>query len=83
MKAKVSGDNSCERGSSAMRIPNVPPLSPLDHHLEGLVDVDSDESLTGPHMADTTIEKVGILKTPAAKPVELSLHLSALLEKIR
>ena len=57
--------------------------SPLDDHLEGLMDVGSDELLTGPHMADTTIEEVGILKTPAAKSVEVSLRPSTLLEEIR
>ncbi|KGN53577.1 hypothetical protein Csa_015021 [Cucumis sativus] len=34
-------------------------------------------------MVDTAIEKIGILKTPPVKPVELSLCSSALLEEIR
>ena len=58
-------------------------MQSLDDHLEGLIDVGSDESLIDPHMANTTIEEVSILKTPAAKPVKVSLRPSALLEEIR
>uniref|UniRef100_A0A9I9E518 Uncharacterized protein n=1 Tax=Cucumis melo TaxID=3656 RepID=A0A9I9E518_CUCME len=55
-KAKVSSDDPDQRGSSALGVPNIPPLSPLNAHLEGLVELDNDESLTGPHVVDSTIE---------------------------
>ncbi|KAA0054388.1 hypothetical protein E5676_scaffold2750G00050 [Cucumis melo var. makuwa] len=82
-KAKVSGDDPDGRGSSAFGVPNVPPLSPLNAHLEGLVELDSDKSLTGPYAVDSTIEGVGTLKTTVSKPIEQSLRPSALLKEIR
>ncbi|KAA0060611.1 hypothetical protein E6C27_scaffold22G004890 [Cucumis melo var. makuwa] len=57
--------------------------SPLNDHLEGLIEPDSDESLTGPHAVDSTFEEVGTSKTPVNKPAEQSLRPSALLEEIR
>ncbi|TYK16277.1 hypothetical protein E5676_scaffold21G00460 [Cucumis melo var. makuwa] len=82
-KAKVSGDHPNGRGLSALEVPDVPPLSPLNDHLEGLIEPDSDESLTGPHAVDSAFEEVGTSKTPVNKPAEQSLHPSALLEDIR
>ncbi|KAA0031667.1 putative mitochondrial protein [Cucumis melo var. makuwa] len=57
--------------------------SPLNAHLEGLVELDNDESLAGPHVVDSTIERVGTSKTPVSKPAEQSLRPSALFEEIR
>ena len=57
--------------------------SPLNDHLEGLIEPDSDESLTGPHAVDSAFEEVGTSKTPVNKPAEQSLRPSALLEEIR
>ncbi|XP_050940540.1 uncharacterized protein LOC127149464 [Cucumis melo] len=37
-KAKVSSDDLDGRVSSALGVPDVPPLSPLNHHLEGLIE---------------------------------------------
>ncbi|KAA0048379.1 hypothetical protein E6C27_scaffold264G00980 [Cucumis melo var. makuwa] len=82
-KAKVSSDHPDGRGLSALEVPDVPPLSPLNDHLEGLIEPDSDESLTGPHAVDSAFEEVGTSKTPVNKPTEQSLRPSALLEKIR
>ncbi|TYK19639.1 hypothetical protein E5676_scaffold242G00260 [Cucumis melo var. makuwa] len=82
-KAKVSGDHPNGRGLSALEVPDVPPLSPLNDHLEGLIEPDSDESLTGPHAVDSAFEEVGTSKTPVNKPAEQSLRPSALLEEIR
>ncbi|KAA0047861.1 hypothetical protein E6C27_scaffold133G001270 [Cucumis melo var. makuwa] len=81
-KVKVSGDDPKGRGSSALGIPNVPPLSPLNAQLEGLIELDSDESLTGPHAVDLAIKEVGTLKTIVSKPAEKSLRPSTLLKKI-
>ncbi|TYK06200.1 hypothetical protein E5676_scaffold287G00580 [Cucumis melo var. makuwa] len=58
-KAKVSGDHPDGRGLSALEVPDVPPLSPLNDHLEGLIEPDNDESLMGPHAVDSTFEEVG------------------------
>ncbi|KAA0057575.1 hypothetical protein E6C27_scaffold497G00470 [Cucumis melo var. makuwa] len=58
-KTKVSGDHPDGRGLSALEVPDVPPLSPLNDHLEGLIEPDSDESLTGPHAVDSAFEEVG------------------------
>ncbi|KAA0060431.1 hypothetical protein E5676_scaffold119G00140 [Cucumis melo var. makuwa] len=69
-------------GSSALGVPNVPPLSPLNAHVEGLVELDSDESLTGPHVVDSAIEGIGTSKTPVSKPAEQSLRPYALLAEI-
>ncbi|KAA0050333.1 hypothetical protein E6C27_scaffold88G00590 [Cucumis melo var. makuwa] len=82
-KAKVSGDHPDGRGLSALEVPDVPPLSPLNDHLEGLIEPESDESLTGPHAVDSAFEEVGTSKTPVNKPTEQSLRPSALLEEIR
>ncbi|XP_050941456.1 uncharacterized protein LOC127149659 [Cucumis melo] len=82
-KAKVSGDHPDGRGLSALEVPDVPPLSPLNDHLEGLIEPDSDESLTGPHAVDSAFEEVGTSRTPVNKPTEQSLRPSALLEEIR
>ncbi|KAA0054598.1 hypothetical protein E5676_scaffold22G00350 [Cucumis melo var. makuwa] len=41
-KAKVSGDDPDGRGSSAWGVSDVPPLSPLNNHLEGLIELGSD-----------------------------------------
>ncbi|KAA0062878.1 hypothetical protein E6C27_scaffold4427G00080 [Cucumis melo var. makuwa] len=82
-KAKVSGDDPDGMGSSALGVPDVPPLSPLNDHLEGLIELDSDECLTGPHAVNSTFEEVGTSKTPVTKPAEQSLCLFALLEEIR
>ncbi|KAA0051153.1 hypothetical protein E5676_scaffold863G001240 [Cucumis melo var. makuwa] len=54
-KAKVSSDDPNERGSSALGVPD----SPLNVHLEGFIELDNDESLTGPYAVDLTIEEVG------------------------
>ncbi|KAA0048242.1 hypothetical protein E5676_scaffold265G001590 [Cucumis melo var. makuwa] len=81
-KAKVSGDDPDGKSSSALGVPDVPSLSPLNDHLEGLIELDSNESLMGPHEVDSTIEEVGTSKTPVSKPVEQSLRPSALLEEI-
>ncbi|KAA0040966.1 hypothetical protein E5676_scaffold708G00170 [Cucumis melo var. makuwa] len=67
-KAKVSDDDPDGRGSSALG--DVPPLSPLNNHLEDLIELGSDESLTGPHEVDSAIEEVGTSKTPVSKPAE-------------
>ncbi|KAA0052363.1 hypothetical protein E6C27_scaffold207G002060 [Cucumis melo var. makuwa] len=82
-KAKVSGDHPDGRGLSALEVPDVPPLSPLNDRLEGLIEPDSDESLTGPHAVDSAFEEVGTSRTPVNKPAEQSLRPSALLEEIR
>ncbi|TYK18070.1 hypothetical protein E5676_scaffold306G004010 [Cucumis melo var. makuwa] len=82
-KAKVSGDHPDGRGLSALAVPDVPPLSPLNDHLEGLIEPDSDESLTGPHSVDSTFEEVGTSKTSINKSAEQSLRPSALLKEIR
>ncbi|KAA0055892.1 hypothetical protein E6C27_scaffold438G00100 [Cucumis melo var. makuwa] len=82
-KAKVSGDHPDGRGLSALEVPDVPPLSPLNDHLEGLIEPDNDESLMGPHAVDSAFEEVGTSKTPVNKPTEQSLSPSALLEEIR
>ncbi|TYK04516.1 putative mitochondrial protein [Cucumis melo var. makuwa] len=82
-KAKVSGDHPDGRGLSALEVPDVPPLSPLNDHLEGLVEPVSDESLTGLHAVDSVFEEVGTSKTPVNKLAEQSLRPSALLEEIR
>ncbi|TYK03498.1 hypothetical protein E5676_scaffold121G001190 [Cucumis melo var. makuwa] len=58
-------------------------LSPFNTHLEGLIELGSDESLMGPHAVDSAIEEVGTSKTPISKQVKQSLHQSALLEEIR
>ncbi|KAA0047546.1 hypothetical protein E6C27_scaffold2963G00230 [Cucumis melo var. makuwa] len=81
-KAKVSGDHPNGRGLTALEVPDVPPLSPLNDHLEGLIEPDSDESLTGPHAVDSAFEEVGTSKTPVNKSDEQSLRPSALLEEI-
>ncbi|KAA0034034.1 hypothetical protein E6C27_scaffold65G00180 [Cucumis melo var. makuwa] len=57
-------------------------VSALNAHLEGLIELDNDESLTGPHAVDSA-KKVGTLKTPVSKPAKQSLRSSALLEVIR
>ncbi|KAA0046555.1 hypothetical protein E5676_scaffold403G00180 [Cucumis melo var. makuwa] len=77
-KAKVSGDHPDGRGLSALEVPD----SPLNDHLEGLIEPDSDESLTGPHTVVSTFEEVGTSKTPVNKLAEQSLRPSALLEEI-
>ncbi|KAA0034815.1 hypothetical protein E6C27_scaffold213G00490 [Cucumis melo var. makuwa] len=82
-KAKVSGDYPDGRGLSALEVLDVPPLSPLNDHLEGLIGPDSDESLTGPHAVDSAFEEVGTSKTPVNKPTEQSLRPSSFLEEIR
>ncbi|KAA0066963.1 putative mitochondrial protein [Cucumis melo var. makuwa] len=69
-KAKVSGDNPDGRGLSALEVPDVPPLSPLNDHLEGLIALDRDESLTGPHAVDSAFKEVGTSKTPVNKSAE-------------
>ncbi|KAA0059015.1 hypothetical protein E6C27_scaffold233G00350 [Cucumis melo var. makuwa] len=56
-KEKVSSDDPDGRDSSALEVPDVPPLSPLNDHLEGLIDLSNDESLMGPHAVDSTIEE--------------------------
>ncbi|KAA0054546.1 hypothetical protein E5676_scaffold519G00320 [Cucumis melo var. makuwa] len=48
-----------------------------------LIELASDESLTGPHAIDSAFKEVGTSKTPVTKPVEQSLCPSALLEEIR
>ncbi|TYK03059.1 hypothetical protein E5676_scaffold46G001590 [Cucumis melo var. makuwa] len=82
-KASVSGDDPDGRGSSALRVPDVPPLSPLNDHLEGLIELDSDESLMGPHVVDSTIKEVGTSKTFVSKPAKQSLRPFAFLKEIR
>ncbi|KAA0044959.1 hypothetical protein E6C27_scaffold74G002650 [Cucumis melo var. makuwa] len=57
--------------------------SPLNNHLEGLIELGSDESLTGPHVVDSAFEEVGTSKTPVNKLAKQSLRPSALLEEIR
>ncbi|KAA0054204.1 hypothetical protein E5676_scaffold45G001090 [Cucumis melo var. makuwa] len=81
-KAKVSGDHPDGRGLSALEVPDVPPLSPLNDHLEGFIEPDSDESLKGPYAVDSAFEEVGTSKTPVNKPAEQSLRPSSLLEEI-
>ncbi|KAA0053995.1 hypothetical protein E5676_scaffold480G00680 [Cucumis melo var. makuwa] len=78
-KAKLSGDGPDGRDSSALGVYD----SSLNNHLEGLIELGSDESLTEPHTVDSTIEEVGTLKTPVSKPAEQYLRSSALLEEIR
>ncbi|TYJ98307.1 hypothetical protein E5676_scaffold232G00230 [Cucumis melo var. makuwa] len=56
-KAKLLGDDPDRRGSSALGVPNVPPLSPLNSYLDGFIKLDSDESLTEPHAVDSAIEE--------------------------
>ncbi|KAA0066539.1 hypothetical protein E6C27_scaffold25G001000 [Cucumis melo var. makuwa] len=82
-KAKLSGDDPNGRGSSALGVPNFLLLSPLNNHLEGLIELGSDESLMGPHAVDLTIEEVGTSKTPISKPAKQFLDSSALLEEIQ
>ncbi|KAA0040874.1 hypothetical protein E6C27_scaffold345G00270 [Cucumis melo var. makuwa] len=82
-KASVSGDDPDGRGSSALGVSDVPPLSPLNDHLEGRIELDSDESLMGPHVVDSAIKKVGTSKTSISKPAKQSLRPSALLKEIR
>ncbi|TYK16513.1 hypothetical protein E5676_scaffold21G003220 [Cucumis melo var. makuwa] len=82
-KAKVSCDNPDGRGLSALGVPDVPPLSPLNNHLEGLIELGSDEFLTGPHVVDSAFEEVGTSKTPVNKLAKQSLRPSALLKDIR
>ncbi|KAA0060401.1 hypothetical protein E5676_scaffold318G001510 [Cucumis melo var. makuwa] len=82
-KAKVLGDNPDGRGLSTLGVLDVPLLSPLDDHLEGLIELGSDESLTGPHAVDSAFEEVGTSKTPVNKLAEQSLHPFALLKEIR
>ncbi|TYK18946.1 hypothetical protein E5676_scaffold418G00300 [Cucumis melo var. makuwa] len=83
LEEEVSGDHPNERGLSALEVPDVPPLSPLNDHLEGLIEPDSDEYLTGPHAVDSAFEEVGTSKTLVNKPAEQSLRPSAFLEEIR
>ncbi|KAA0053733.1 hypothetical protein E6C27_scaffold135G001100 [Cucumis melo var. makuwa] len=78
-KAKVSGDHPNGRGLSALEVPDFR----LNDHLEGLIEPDNDESLTGPHAVDSAFEEVGTSKNPVNKPAEQSLRPSALLEEIR
>ncbi|TYK04206.1 hypothetical protein E5676_scaffold24967G00050 [Cucumis melo var. makuwa] len=62
------GDDLDGRGSSALEVPHVPPLLPLNAHLEGLIELDSDESLTGPHVVDSAIDGIGkIIGSPPSK----------------
>ncbi|KAA0054832.1 hypothetical protein E5676_scaffold1142G00430 [Cucumis melo var. makuwa] len=75
-KVKVSGDDPDGRGSSALG-------SHLNNHLEGLIELGSDESLTGSHAVDSAIKEVGTSKTPAFNLVEQSLRPSALLKENR
>ncbi|KAA0052877.1 hypothetical protein E5676_scaffold186G001530 [Cucumis melo var. makuwa] len=82
-KTKVSDDDLDGKGSSALGVPDVSPLSPLNAHFKGLIELGSDESLMGPYAVDSTIEEVGTSKTPASKPVKQSLRPSTLLEEIR
>ncbi|KAA0066641.1 hypothetical protein E6C27_scaffold979G00660 [Cucumis melo var. makuwa] len=56
---------------------------PLNAHLEGLVELDNNESLTRPHVVDLTIEGVGTSETPVSKSAEQSLRPFSLLKKIR
>ena len=44
--------------------------SPLNNHPEGLIELGSDESLTGPHVVGSVIEEVGTSKTPVSKLAE-------------
>ncbi|KAA0054406.1 hypothetical protein E5676_scaffold2750G00310 [Cucumis melo var. makuwa] len=78
-KAKLSYDDLDGRGLSALGVPD----SPLNDCLEGLIELGSDESLTGPYAVDSVIEEVGTLNTPVSKPAEQSLRPSALLKEIR
>uniref|UniRef100_A0A9I9E9E9 Uncharacterized protein n=1 Tax=Cucumis melo TaxID=3656 RepID=A0A9I9E9E9_CUCME len=57
--------------------------SHLNNHLEGLIELGSDESLTGSHAVDSAIKEVGTSKTPAFNLVEQSLRPSALLKENR
>ncbi|KAA0059891.1 hypothetical protein E5676_scaffold184G001020 [Cucumis melo var. makuwa] len=82
-KAKISGDDPDGRGSSALGVPDIPLLSPLNDHLEGLIELGSDESLTGPHAVDSVIEEVGTSKTPVSKQAKQSLCPSTLLDETR
>ncbi|KAA0042880.1 hypothetical protein E6C27_scaffold44G003950 [Cucumis melo var. makuwa] len=74
-KVKVSGDAPSERGSSAMRVTDVP----------SLVCTFSFHKLFFVHLLfDSPIEEVGTSKTPVAKLVEQSLNRpKAPLEKVR
>ncbi|KAA0043403.1 hypothetical protein E6C27_scaffold1639G00020 [Cucumis melo var. makuwa] len=56
-KTKLLGDDPDGRGSSALGVPNVPPLSPLNSHLDGFIELDSDESLMGSHAVDSAMEE--------------------------
>ncbi|KAA0063068.1 hypothetical protein E6C27_scaffold468G001850 [Cucumis melo var. makuwa] len=56
--------------------------SSLNTHLEGLIELDNDESLMGPHAVDSAIEEIGTSKTLVSKPAEKSLRPSVLLEEI-
>uniref|UniRef100_A0A9I9CV54 Uncharacterized protein n=1 Tax=Cucumis melo TaxID=3656 RepID=A0A9I9CV54_CUCME len=57
--------------------------SPLDDHLQGLIEPNNDESLTGPQEVDSINKEVGTSMTPVAKSIEQSLHSSTFLEEIR
>uniref|UniRef100_A0A9I9EFY5 Uncharacterized protein n=1 Tax=Cucumis melo TaxID=3656 RepID=A0A9I9EFY5_CUCME len=52
------------KGFKCYGVPDVPLLSPLNDHLEGLIELGSNESLTTPHAVDSAIEKVGTTKIP-------------------
>ncbi|TYK15844.1 hypothetical protein E5676_scaffold637G00190 [Cucumis melo var. makuwa] len=77
-KANVSGDDPGERDLSVIGVPD----SPLNDHLEGLIELGSDESLTEPHAVDSTIGEVGTSKTTVAKPAKQSLRSFTLFEEI-
>ena len=55
----------------------------MNDHREGLIELNSDESLTGRHAVDSTFEELGTSKTLVNKPAKQSLRPSALLEEIR
>ncbi|KAA0059873.1 putative mitochondrial protein [Cucumis melo var. makuwa] len=75
-KEKVSGDDLDEKGSSALGVPNIPPLSPLNDHLEGLIELASNESLTGSHAVDSVFEEVGTRRlSPLNQPNSPYVHL--------
>uniref|UniRef100_A0A9I9EI94 Uncharacterized protein n=1 Tax=Cucumis melo TaxID=3656 RepID=A0A9I9EI94_CUCME len=57
-------------GSSALGVSDVPPLSPLNDHLEGLIELGNNESLTESHAVDSAFEEVGTSKTSITKPTE-------------
>ncbi|KAA0053372.1 hypothetical protein E6C27_scaffold428G00290 [Cucumis melo var. makuwa] len=79
-KANVSGDDPGERDLSVIG-------SPLNDHLEGLIELGSDESLTKPHVVDSTIGEVDKMKvgekdieSPSSKG---DAYPKALLQKVR